>query len=149
MFYIYIYPSQGSSRSPGHFIYNIRNDNIYQSTKVFSRDFRNLKTHVKRHFGNEVHLKNDYDWQEKENYKGKCETGKHAIGMRIAILCYAAYLIRSSKKNFEQEILKFILNVLDVGEINHSSEFCSKQFDSEQVTKRLKSFFRSYLNHIG
>ena len=69
--FIYIYPSQGGSHSLGHFIYNILNDNIYQSTKVLSRDFRNLKTHVKRHFGNEVHLKNDYDWQEKENYKCK------------------------------------------------------------------------------
>ena len=47
---------------------------IYKSTKVPSRDIRTLKTHVQRNFENEVHLKNDYDWQEKENYKGKWET---------------------------------------------------------------------------
>ena len=48
-----ICPSQGGSHTPGRFTYNIT------STKVLSRDFRNLKTHVKRRFENEVHLKND------------------------------------------------------------------------------------------
>ena len=95
--------------------YNIKNDDIYKSTKVLSRDFRNLKTHVKRHFENEVYLKNDCDWQKKEIYKGKCETREHAVGTRIARLCHAGYLIGSSKRNFEQETLKSVLNGLDVG----------------------------------
>ena len=60
-----IYPSQGGSHTPGRFTYNIKNDDIYKSTKVLSWDFRNLKTHIKRHFENEVHLKNDCDWQKK------------------------------------------------------------------------------------
>ena len=72
-----IYPSQGGSHIPGHFTNNIENDDIYKSTKVLSPDFRNLKTHIKRHFQNEVHLKNDCNWQKKENYKGKCETQEH------------------------------------------------------------------------
>ena len=77
-----ICPSQGGSHTPGRFTYNIT------STKVLSRDFRNLKTHVKRHFENEVHLENDCDWLKKEIYKGKCETREHAVGMRIArLLC--------------------------------------------------------------
>ena len=80
-------PSQCSSHTPGSFIDNIKNDDIYKSTKVLSRDFRNLKTHVKRHFDNEVHLNNDCDWQKKEIYKGNCETEEHAIGMRVARLC--------------------------------------------------------------
>ena len=25
--------------------------------------------------------------KKKENYKGKCETGEHAVGMRIVRLC--------------------------------------------------------------
>ena len=52
-----IYPSQGGSDTPGRFTYNIKNDDIYKSTKVLSRESRNLKSHVKRHFENEVHLK--------------------------------------------------------------------------------------------
>ena len=59
------YPSQGDSHTPRRFTYNIKNDDICKSTKLLSRDFRNLKTHVKRHFENEVHLKNDCDWQKK------------------------------------------------------------------------------------
>ena len=101
-----IYPSQGGSDTPGRFTYNIKNDNIYKSTKVLSRDFRNLKTHVKCHFESEVHLKIDCDWQKKEMYKGRCGTREYAVGMRIARLCYAGYLIGSSKRNFEQEIVK-------------------------------------------
>ena len=95
-----IYPFLGCSHTPGSFTYNIKNNNIYKSTKVPSRDIRTLKTHVQRNFENEVHLKNDYDWQEKENYKGKWETWEHAIDMRIARLCYIGYEL--SKINFEQ-----------------------------------------------
>ena len=149
--YVSYIPSQGGSHTPGRFKYNIKNDDIYKSTKVLSRDFRNLKTHVKRHFENEVHLKNDFDWQKQENYKGKCETQEHADGMRIARLCYIGYLTGSSKRNFEEEILKSVLNGLDVGDINHSSELYSNfmSFVSEQVTEMLKSFFSSRLDHTG
>ena len=71
--------------------------------------------------------------------------------MQIARLCYACHLIGSSKRNFEQEILKSVLNGLNVGDINHSSEFQSNfiPFISEQVNERLKSFFSSRLDHTG
>ena len=118
-----IYPSQGGSHSPGYFTYNIKNDDTYKSTMVLLRDFRNLKTHVKCHFENEVHLKNDCVYRKKEIHKGKCERREHAVGMRIARFCYAVYLIGSFKRNFEQETLKSVLNGLDVGDINHISEF--------------------------
>ena len=45
--------------------------------------------------------------------------------MQIARLCYAGYLIGSSKRNFEQEILISVLNGLDVGDIIHGSELGS------------------------
>ena len=77
---------------------------------------------VKRHFENEVHLKDHCVYRKKEIHKGKCERREHAFDMRIAILCYAVYLIGSFKRNFEQETLKSILNGLDVGDINHISE---------------------------
>ena len=93
-----IYPSQGGSHTPGRFIYNIKNDDIYKSTKVLLWDFRDLKTHVKRHFENEVHLKTDSDWQKKENYKDKCETQEHAVGMQITRLCYAGHLRENLSK---------------------------------------------------
>ena len=86
---------------------------------------------------------------KKEIYKGKCEIQEHAVGMQIARLCYACHLIGSCKRNFEQEILKSVLNGLNVGDINHSSEFYSNfmPFISEQVNERLKSFFSSRLDH--
>ena len=48
-------------------------------------------------------------------------------------------------------ILKFDLNRLDVGGINHSSELYSKfmPFVSQQVTEWLKNFFSSHLDHAG
>ena len=48
------YPSQGGSGNPGRFTYNIKNDDIYNSTKVLSRD---LTTHLKRHFENKLPVK--------------------------------------------------------------------------------------------
>ena len=61
--------------------------------------------------------------RKKEIHKGKCERREHAVSMRIVRLCYAGYLIGSSKSNFEQETLKSVLNGLDVGDMNHISEF--------------------------
>ena len=112
--------------TPGSFTHNNKNDDIYKSTKALSWYFVYLRTRVKRHFENKVLLKNGYDWKENENYKGICEVWEYAISMRIGGLCYASYLIGSSKMNFEQEILKSVLNGLDVGDINHSSELYSK-----------------------
>ena len=69
--------------------------------------------------------------------------------MWIARLCYAGDLIVSSKRNFEQEILKSVLNGLDVGDINHSLELYSNfmPFVSDQVTERPKNFCSSRLEH--
>ena len=71
--------------------------------------------------------------------------------MRVVGLCYASYLIGSSKMNFEQEILKSVLNGLGVGDINHSSKLSFKfmLFASERVIEQLQSFFSSPLDHIG
>ena len=61
---IYVtYPSHSRSHTPGRCTYNTKNGKISKSTEVLSRDFRYLKTHVKRHFENKVHLKNDCYWQ--------------------------------------------------------------------------------------
>lgn len=69
----------------------------------------------------------------------------------MQLVYFGGYLreVGSSKSNFEQEILKSTLNGLEVGDINHSLEPCSKlmSFLSEQVTERLKSLFRSRLDH--
>ena len=133
------------------FTYNIKNDDICNSTKLLSRDFCNLKTHVKRHFESEVHLKNDCDWQKTENYKGKRKKLEHAVSMRMARFCYASNLIGSSKRNFEQEILKSVLNGRDVGDISHGSELYSNfmTFVSEQVTESIKIFFSSRPDPTG
>ena len=89
--------------------------------------------------------------KKKENYKGKCEKREHAVGMRIARFCYAGNQIGSYKRNFEQEILKSVLNGLDVGDISHGSELYSNfmPFVSEQVTESIKSFFSSRPDPTG
>ena len=50
-----------------------------------------------------------------------------------------------------EEILKSVLNGLDFGDINHSSERHSNfmPFVSEKVTERPKGFFSSCLDHAG
>ena len=50
-----------------------------------------------------------------------------------------------------EEILKSVLNGLDFGDINHSSELHSNfmSFVSEKVTERPKGFFSSCLDHAG
>jgi hypothetical protein len=50
----------------------------------------------------------------------------YEVGMRIARNCYDAYKGGRSKRNFEQEILKAVLNGCDMGDINHLDQFPRK-----------------------
>ena len=86
-----VYPSQGGAHMPGRFTYDIANDETYRSTNVTTREFRNLKSVIKRHFENEIHLCNVREWQEKQKRDARRETRTHSIGMRIGRLCYAGY----------------------------------------------------------
>ena len=146
-----IYPSQGGAHTPGRFAYCLESEELFQSNNLLSRDFRNLKTHVKRHLENEVHLRNTNALLEKENIASNRETRAHAVGMRIGRLCYAGYKIGSSKRNFENEILKCVLNGLDVGDINHSKEFYSNfmPFVSKEIEQRLTDYFGQRLEQTG
>ena len=56
-----VYPTQGGAHIPGRFAYDVINDETYQSTNVTSREFRNLKTDIKRRLKNEIHLRNVWE----------------------------------------------------------------------------------------
>ena len=78
--------------------------------------------------------------RKKEIHKGKCERREHAVSMRIVRLCYAVYLIGSSKSNFEQETLKSVLNGLDVGDMTT----CREIFSTFNWGKNYESFMQIY-----
>ena len=71
--------------------------------------------------------------------------------MRIARICYAGYNSGSSKRNFEQEILKAVLNGCDLGDINHSDQFprTFRPFVRREIRNRTKEFLNSSLEQTG
>ena len=113
------------SHAPGRYAYDLSNDELYMTTNIMSREFRNLKIHIKRHFENEDHIKRAEDRNKEEVAQSKTETREFSIGMRIARICYSMYKDGAAKRSFETEILKAALNGTDVGDINHSKEFPS------------------------
>ena len=118
-----ISPRQGGAHTPGRFSYDISHDDMYISTKITSREFRNLKTVIRRHFENDFHQHNVKEWEKIQVFEGRRETRVHSIGMRIARLCYSGYQIGSSKRNFEQEVYKSVLNGVVLGGITIVSNF--------------------------
>lgn len=145
-----LYPVE-TSHLPGYFEYDFINDEQHQNTQVMSREFRNLKTNIKRHFMLELHKENLKRWEGEESKHCVRETRCHSIGMRITRICYAGYKSGMSARDYEKEILKAKLNGLDVGDINHSKEFYSnfRSFVASEVRNCLKSYFISRLQPTG
>ena len=96
-----------------------------------SRPFINVKAAIKKHLITTLQTKNWEARKQKEDANEAFKSRVHEVGMRIARICYAGYKGGSSKRNFEQEILKAVLNGCDLGDINHSDQF-PRKFRPEQ-----------------
>ena len=97
---------------------------------------------------NEFHKGHVSEFEHFQALQTTKETRVHFIRMRIACLCYSEYKEGSSKRKFENEVQKAVLNGLDMGDINHSSEFylAFMSFVSTEVSDRLKTFFNSRID---
>ena len=56
-----------------------------------SREFRDIKVHLKRHLQNENQLTNVEERKKEENTKSKTETRKFSIGMSISRISSSIY----------------------------------------------------------
>ena len=68
----------------------------------------------------------DEAWKAADDEKKAIVKRNHDVGMRIARICYVEYKEGNSKRHFETEILKAVLNGVDMGDINHSDQFMRK-----------------------
>ena len=93
------------------------------SGKVLSDKFRNLKKILSEHLGSENHLKLIQSKEVCERLEEKIEGREKKIGKVLG--CVAYYLIRQGRPNTDFPLLVNILAVagVDVGDLNHSSEF--------------------------
>ena len=69
-----------------------------------------MKIGIKKHFQSTLHNDNWKVWKAKENAKEVFKKTEYEVGMRIARISYAGYKAESSKRNFEQEIIKSVVN---------------------------------------
>ena len=56
-----------------------------------SKEYRNIKAHLKRYLQNQYQLKNVKERKKEENVKSKTETRKFSIGMSISRIFYSLY----------------------------------------------------------
>ena len=144
------------TKTPGQFKIRIdeneMEDEFFQPENINqSRKFINLKKSIKRHFKTTQHTDNWKAWNERENEKTAFKTRVYEVGMRIARICYEEYKEGNSKRHFEQEILKAVLNGCDMGDINHSDQFPRKfrPFVRNEVHNRTKLFLNTKLEQTG
>ena len=146
--------SQGS-KSPGQFNINIVDEDIQvneedEQTKQ-TRKFLNLKGSLRKHFKTSIHNKNWEAWKKTVDENKALIKRNYDVGMRIARICYVEYKEGNSKRHFETEILKAVLNGLDMGDINHSDQFVRKfrPYVRREIHEKTKEFLNSRLEQTG
>ena len=81
----YVLPPFGiGANIPGRFLY------------AMSREFRNLKVHIKTHFENEFHMDNVHEREREIRGKSKRETRVHATTAKSFLFCFDRLLLHKS-----------------------------------------------------
>ena len=103
---------------------NSQSSSSESSGDIMSRQFRNLKSSIKKHlFKNKSHQENLEFQSNKEQF-----SRQEKVGLNIFRLRYQGLKKAKSLQEFESDILVLKLNGGDVGDINHSRKF-AKQID--------------------
>ena len=151
----YVDKESKGANNPGQFAVNMEDDDIHvneedEHTKQ-TRKFLNLKGSIRKHFKTIPHNKNWEAWKAADDEKKAIVKRSYDVGMRIARICYVEYKEGNSKRHFETEILKAVLNGVDMGDINHSDQFVRKfrPFVRREIHEKTKQFLNSRLEQTG
>ena len=75
--------SKGGVHAPGRFVYDLVHEKVIETMNVVSREFRNLKTHLKGHLNNEEHIINVNRSNQEHISRSKHEIRQYDIGLRL------------------------------------------------------------------
>ena len=141
------FPRVVRAHVPVRFKYNLSNDEVYVNRNIMSKEYRNIKAHLKRYIQNQYQLKNVEERKKEENVKSKTETRKFSIGMSISRILYSMYKDWYSKQKCKNEVLKVVLSGTDLGNISHSKKFpmIFRPYVATEVNHFLLRFFGQWL----
>ena len=116
-----------------------------------SKKFTNMKAYLKAHFETQRYVDNWEVLKKSEEDERKFESRCHEVGLRIARLCYDGYKSGSSKREFEKEVIKAVMNCTDLGNLNHSKNFPERfrGFVAAEVKRRTAKFLNTRLPQTG
>ena len=116
-----------------------------------SKKFTNMKAYLKAHFETQRYVDNWEVLKKSEEDERKFESRCHEVGLRIARLCYDGYKSGSSKREFEKEVIKAIMNCTDLGNPNNSKNFPERfrGFVAAEVKRRTAKFLNTRLPQTG
>ena len=116
-----------------------------------SREFRNLKTIVVKHFKSQYHMKMSNDLVEKHKKDEVNEVYNTKVGMGRARQIYENVKNKCSYEKYESDCLVSSLNGEDVGNCNHSFNFAKNivKEASLVIQERQKSYFKNPLLCTG
>ncbi|KAJ6640335.1 hypothetical protein Bhyg_13085 [Pseudolycoriella hygida] len=95
------------------------------------REFRNLKTKIRAHMDSPFHMERILARLEMEKITQdkKFLDRNEKAGMACARNAYKAIYSNHSYLSYEVEIAKDVANNVNMGELNHSADFCSEMVD--------------------
>lgn len=116
---------------PGVLHYDFSYGDNFKSTAVLPREFRNFKIKMRVHMDCPYHADKVVEKLNLEKMKTREEflTRNEKAGMTCARNAYKAIYSNHSYLSYEVEMAKDAANRVEVGELNHSADFCSDMVD--------------------
>ena len=137
-----VHPSW-NTQVTGAFQFDILEDSKDEAGKQ-SREFRNLKTHVKNHLNSKTHQQRKELLREKEKTKRTFMKREEKIGLNIFRTRYLGIKQGKSLVNFEEDMLKAKLNDEEIGDTRHGRKF-AKKLDNA-IYDSMKADMRNSMN---
>ena len=91
-----------------------------------TREFRNLKGHVKSHIQTRPHTAQWDLWKQQEEEVERLRSKNELAGMRLARIAYEGFLRGRSLRDFEEQVLMAVQNGLALGDFHNSKDFPDK-----------------------
>ena len=119
--------------------------------KIHPREFRNLKSHLKRHFSSKKHLDKEEEVRKEKEEKKYLVSRDQKAGKNLARAAYSVIKSRNPEIHFEREVFLIFKAGGEVGNLNHSKNFVPKMrpYFASSVRKLLTEFLTNPMPQTG
>ena len=143
-------PLLGDSTN-GVFKYEKKSGVSFNKDEILPQQFRNLKKHLRRHLLRQTHQRKVAEKEANEAKSAAELLRQYQVGMNIGRTCYLLYKKGRPFEDFEEQLYLQSVNGVDVGHMNHSSEFARSfmPYVAKTVKEQVNAFIETPLQQTG